>query len=185
MRGQTKQTCRPVTSAEAGGSGDAFPALQHFSRLSVDRANQLCPGPSIPVSRSPFLISTRAFPRARNNTLYSLPGTARSIATLFEEPPRQGHGSAGWLAGCRLPPGVCWWTCGLATIHLQHNSSTKSATVYTHAADGLDYLCECSLGGLVDHQQRCFMSLPRRSRYRGPACRTTTWPDMYDTQQAG
>lgn len=132
-----KQTSRPVTSAEAGGSGDAFPALQHFSRLSVDRANQLCPGPSIPVPQSPFLISTRAFPRARNNTLYSLPGTARSIATPFEEPPQQGHGSAGWLAGCRLPSGVCWWACGLATIHLQHNSSTRSATVYTHAADGL------------------------------------------------
>lgn len=51
------KTSRPVTSAEAGGSGDAFPALQHFSRLSVDRANQQCPGPSIPVRRSPFLIS--------------------------------------------------------------------------------------------------------------------------------
>lgn len=54
--GQTK-TNRPVTSAEAGGSGDAFAALQHFSRLSVDRANQMCPGPSIPVPRSPLLIS--------------------------------------------------------------------------------------------------------------------------------
>lgn len=59
-------------------------------------------------------------------------------------------------------------------------SNRPFVTHSTSPADRLVYLCDC-IWGPVDHQQSCFKSLPKRSRYRGPACCTTTWPDMYDT----
>lgn len=144
------QTSRPVTSAEAGGSGDAFPALQHFSRLSVDRANQLYPGPSIPVRRSPFLISKGPSRlRAIQFIIYLV--QQRSVATLLEEPPRQGPVVCRWVAQYKsqtdpIPPcHLLLIEASQPSVHLRNNYYHSTSGLHS-AADGLDYLCECSWG---------------------------------------